>query len=138
MYLNCYKAKTKSKFASTESKMKLMVVLFSIFIFVETFAMEVKEEKTEKSCDPWPSNLKSLKECCELPKRNTCSSEFSCYKMCSEENSNVTLDSFLITKEQVDKVRWCMEDCIVRFSFLINKVKQINQLYFSITRAFQE
>lgn len=107
--------------------MKLNVVMFNIFIFVKTFGLEEKVGMSKESCDPWPSHLKSLKECCQLPKRHTCSSEFSCNKMCTEESSSVSLEGFSISQEQVDKIRICMEKCTVRFAYLVNTEKQINK-----------
>lgn len=84
-------------------------------------------EKSDDSCSPWPSHLPPLKSCCQTPTKYNCGVEFTCLKLCSEENSNASLDSFAITSEQVDKIRTCMEDCFVKLSDLVTKDRKINK-----------
>lgn len=84
--------------------------------------------ESEDSCEPWPSELKSLKECCTLPVRLMCPSEVSCAKECSEENVGVKLDDQSASVEDVDKMRKCIEDCFIKLSYLMeNKTTKINK-----------
>lgn len=100
--------------------MKSVLCLSILFHVSTTFA-------TSDSCETWPPDLKTLKECCNLPIRYTCSHEISCAVSCSDEHPNLKLTSISASAVDVGVMRTCIEDCFIQKSYLFTGDKKINK-----------
>lgn len=79
------------------------------------------------SCEPWPSDLKTIKECCNFPPRRITVSENSCFRQCSENNPEQDIYSQMLTEEDNSKLKACMELCFMTQSTLVDSDMKLNK-----------
>lgn len=65
-------------------------------------------------CQPWPQQLKTREECCDLPKYHPTDTETACYNQCGQLEDDLTT------------LRTCMENCFAANSTVVAKDKKIN------------
>lgn len=95
--------------------------------FLVTSLLVARSFYCDDSCEPWPKQSKSLKDCCNIPKRHMLATEFNCNVLCEELHPHSDLFSQSISGDEVSKLRTCMEECFLRQSGIVDSDKKINK-----------
>lgn len=111
--MNLYNEVRKSLSLNSVPKMKRILALLSVICIV------LAEEKLE--CDPWPSNLKPIRDCCNIPHHSNDLIQNICYTKCTEikvdESSDCSVECYvnmtglIVTKGSINKTaaKWIYE-----------------------------
>lgn len=77
------------------------------------FALFTTAISTGNSCDPWPSDLKSVWECCDFPTPVASDEESKCDEICGKQTNL--------------EAKKCMVECFSRSTKLLTAEKKINK-----------
>lgn len=97
--------------------MKLLLIASSLIIFTVS----------EDPCEPWPGGVQSLQNCCNPPRRFSCAAEVSCTQRCAVKNPSINLNSQATSKDDVQKLKTCIEECFAIRSILFNPDGSMNK-----------
>lgn len=96
----------------------------SFLVCLLGFHFQIYSTNSEICFDSWPSNLKSVKECCETPlstNMNKSNIESVCSMECAAKGISRS------NKSEIPVIRKCLEDCFVNFTGLLDSEMKINK-----------
>lgn len=99
-----------SRISAMKSTLILLCLIMAVFAEDEPSEVEptdasTKAPETSDGCDPWPSNVRTLRECCDLPSQSNVMLQNVCSTKCMLKSSDLQAD--------------CAVECYVNMTRLI-------------------
>lgn len=66
----------------------LILVMKQLLIFLCYLSLAFSDEELTEGCDPWPSNVRSLRECCNVPYHSSSMLQDMCMMRCSQKEQD--------------------------------------------------